>query len=183
MLSIRGTNFIAHCAYAERISLLAEHTRNGFHRWPSMRGNVKKSNISAEWNLIFKNLVLQALGTIRFRFLQKNSTKKIHACVPLKNQVHVVPEVMDPVAEREIKIFQGRIQGLNAVQMSHNHNCMAQSKISIHERCSIDSAQKQILAPLQNAAVYYVVCSILVNKHVVSVNKKSPPVLLPLLRS
>jgi hypothetical protein len=33
--------------------------------------------------MIFKNLVLLALGTIRFRFLQKKKKKKIHACVPL----------------------------------------------------------------------------------------------------
>jgi hypothetical protein len=30
--------------------------------------------------------VLQALGTIWFRFLQKKSKKKFHACVPLKGQ-------------------------------------------------------------------------------------------------
>ncbi len=40
MLSIRGTNSIAHWAYAEPISSLAEHMRNGFHRWLSIRGNV-----------------------------------------------------------------------------------------------------------------------------------------------
>ncbi len=40
MLSIRRTNFIAGWAYAERISLLAEHTRNGFHCWLSILGNV-----------------------------------------------------------------------------------------------------------------------------------------------
>jgi hypothetical protein len=34
--------------------------------------------------MIFKNLVLQALGTIWFRFLQKKYLKKFHACVPLK---------------------------------------------------------------------------------------------------
>jgi hypothetical protein len=28
--------------------------------------------------------VLQALGTIWFRFLQKKSKKKFHACVPLR---------------------------------------------------------------------------------------------------
>ncbi len=39
MLSIRKTNFIAHWAYAERISLHAEHARNRFHRMVSMRGN------------------------------------------------------------------------------------------------------------------------------------------------
>jgi hypothetical protein len=83
MLSIRGTNFIAHWAYAERISSHAEHTRNRFHRMLSMRWNVQKSNISAESNTIFKNLVLQALGTIWFRFLQKKSKNFVHACVPL----------------------------------------------------------------------------------------------------
>ncbi len=40
MLSIRGTNFIALWAYMERISSLAEHTRNWFYRWLSVRGNV-----------------------------------------------------------------------------------------------------------------------------------------------
>jgi hypothetical protein len=84
MLSIHGTNFIAHWAYWKLISSHAEHTRNRFHRMLSMRGNVYKSNISAESNTIVKNLVLQALGTIRFRFLQKKSNKKFHACVPLK---------------------------------------------------------------------------------------------------
>jgi hypothetical protein len=33
--------------------------------------------------MIFKNLVLQALGIIRIRFLQKKYFKKMHACVPL----------------------------------------------------------------------------------------------------
>ncbi len=58
-LSIRGTNFIACWAYAKPISSHAEHARKCM------------SNISAESNTIFKNLVLQALGTIWFRFLQK----------------------------------------------------------------------------------------------------------------
>ncbi len=40
MLSICGTNFIPHRAYAEQISSLAEHTRNGFHRWLSISGNI-----------------------------------------------------------------------------------------------------------------------------------------------
>ncbi len=82
-------------AYAERISSytehmwnkfssLAEHTRNGFHRWLSIRGNVQKSNISAESNTIFK--ISCYLGTIRFRFLQKNSNKNFHACVPLRSE-------------------------------------------------------------------------------------------------
>ncbi len=57
-LSIRGTNFIACWAYLEPISSHAEH-------------------ISAESNTIFKNLVLQALGTTWFRFLQKKSKKNV----------------------------------------------------------------------------------------------------------
>ncbi len=32
--------------------------------------------------------MLQALGTIRIRFLQKKSKKKFHACVPLSVLVH-----------------------------------------------------------------------------------------------
>ncbi len=34
--------------------------------------------------MTFKNLVLQALGTIWFWFLQEKYLKKFHACVPLK---------------------------------------------------------------------------------------------------
>jgi hypothetical protein len=75
MLSIRGTNLIAHWAYGELISSHAEHTGNRFHCMLSMRVNVEKSNISAESNRVVKNLVLQAHGTIRFRFLQKKSKK------------------------------------------------------------------------------------------------------------
>ncbi len=113
MMSIRGNDFIACWAYAEPISSHAEHTRNEFPRMLSQRynvniftctihakhtrnefyrtlsilerGNFFKSNVSAESNTIFKNLVLQTLGTIRFRFLQK-SNKKFLACVPLTPQ-------------------------------------------------------------------------------------------------
>jgi hypothetical protein len=53
--------------------MLAEHMRKYL-----------KLNISANSNMIFKNLVLQALGTIRIQFMQK-SKKKIHACVPLQS--------------------------------------------------------------------------------------------------
>ncbi len=69
MLSIWGTNFIAHWAYAEWISSLAEHKRRCL-----------KLNISAELKTIFEILV-----TIRFRFLQKKYFKKFHACVPITN--------------------------------------------------------------------------------------------------
>ncbi len=80
MLSIRGNDFIAHWAdeerifahaqpavkceqflhvnlcwaYAERISSLAEHTRNGFHRWLSIRGGIEydfqKSRVTGPWD-------------------------------------------------------------------------------------------------------------------------------------
>jgi hypothetical protein len=43
----------------------------------SIRGNVLKSNISSELNAIFKNLVLQDIGTLRFRFLQKKYKKNV----------------------------------------------------------------------------------------------------------
>ncbi len=39
--------------------------------------------ISAKWNMIFKNLVLTAIGTIRIWFLPKKTGKNIHACAPL----------------------------------------------------------------------------------------------------
>jgi hypothetical protein len=45
--------------------------------------------ISAESNKIFKNLVLQARGTIRIRFLQKKSKLKFHASVPLMRAVNM----------------------------------------------------------------------------------------------
>jgi hypothetical protein len=60
MLCIRGTNFIAHWAYAERISSHAEHMRNRFHRMLSMRGKVEylgrieydfqKSRVTGPWD-------------------------------------------------------------------------------------------------------------------------------------
>ncbi len=86
MLSIRGTNFIAHWAYAERISSHAEHTRNRFHRMLSMRGKCLKVEYLGPIfkNTIFKNLVLQDLGTIWFRFLQKKSSKKISCLCTFK---------------------------------------------------------------------------------------------------
>ncbi len=73
-LSIRGTNFIACWAYAEPISSQAEHARKC----------LKVEYLGRIEYTIFKSLVLQALGTIWFRFLQKR--KKNHACVPLKGR-------------------------------------------------------------------------------------------------
>ncbi len=65
-LRIRRTQFIT-----------GEHTRKWFHRWLRMSRNVLKSNISVELNVIFKNILLQALESIRIRFLQKKYLKKI----------------------------------------------------------------------------------------------------------
>ncbi len=62
-LSIRGNDLYAGWAYEEIISSLTEQTLKGL-----------KSNISAESYTILKNLVLQALGTIRIWFLQKKSS-------------------------------------------------------------------------------------------------------------
>jgi hypothetical protein len=79
-LSIHGNDFIYDWAYAEM------------------------SNILAEPNTIFKNLVLQALGTIRIRFLQKKANTKFHDCVFLKDGFRIctctysytVPTVYNP---------------------------------------------------------------------------------------
>ncbi len=97
MLSIRGTNFIAYWAYAERISSHAEHTRNRFHRMLSMRGNVLKSNISANSN------------TIWFRFLQEKYFKKFHACVPFMSLKKGVGSGSDSKRQcfRSVLIFSG----------------------------------------------------------------------------
>ncbi len=68
----------------------AEHTRNEFHLTLSIRG----MDFIAGWayaEMFIKNLMLQALGTIRFRFLQKIQ-KKFHAFVCTfnpKKQVHL----------------------------------------------------------------------------------------------
>jgi hypothetical protein len=80
MLSIRGTNFIAHSAYGELISSHAEQTRNRFHRMLSMRGNVEylgrieydfqKSRVTGHWD--HKDSVSA-----------KKVKKIFHACVPL----------------------------------------------------------------------------------------------------
>jgi hypothetical protein len=118
MPSIPGTDSIAHWAYEERISAHAqpavkcelfymynlcwayaerilshtEHTRNEFHRMPSIPGTdliacwarkgMLKSRISLPIRIrfFFKNLVLQALGTMWFRFLQKEYSKKKISC-------------------------------------------------------------------------------------------------------
>ncbi len=76
MLSIRGTNFIAHWAYGELISSHAEHTGNRFYCMLSMRRldrieyDFQKSR-AGPWD--HKDLVSA-----------KKSKKKFHACVHLK---------------------------------------------------------------------------------------------------
>ncbi len=81
-------------AYAERIPH-TEHTRNEFYRWLSIRGmdfiagwvytEMFKSRISRPNRIRFSKISCYRPlgGTIRFRFLQKNSKKKFQACVPL----------------------------------------------------------------------------------------------------
>ncbi len=77
--------------YAEQILLHTQHTRNKFHRWLSIRkisslAEHTRKCLKVEYvgRIIydFKNLVLQALGTIRFRFLKKSFKKIFNACVP-----------------------------------------------------------------------------------------------------
>ncbi len=83
MLSIRGTNFIAHWAYAEQISLHAEHTRNRFHRMLSMRGNFK-SRISRPNRIWFSKIsCYEPLGPYGFVFCKK-SQKKISCLCTFK---------------------------------------------------------------------------------------------------
>ncbi len=68
-LSIQGNDLNPGWAYAEMISLHPEHMRKS--------------------NMIFKNLELQALGTIRFRFLQKK-LKKISCMCTFKRQDRIL---------------------------------------------------------------------------------------------
>ncbi len=64
--------------------------------------------------MIFKNLMLQALGTLWFRFLQKNSKKKFHACVPLMIEVKI-----NLFFSREGSIL--RVKGAKAHLMGNFH--------------------------------------------------------------
>ncbi len=85
LLSIRGTNLIAHWAYAERISLMAEHTRN--RCWAC--AEMFKSRISRLNRIQFSIIsCYRPLGPYGFSFCKK-SIKKFHACVPLKQFVEV----------------------------------------------------------------------------------------------
>ncbi len=46
--------------------------------------------------------MLQALGTIWFRFLQKKSKKKFHACVPLISPGGNYPAIAEGGAQRPV---------------------------------------------------------------------------------
>jgi hypothetical protein len=59
--------------------------------------------------MIFKNLVLKSLGTIRFQFLQKNSNKKFHACVPLRNEADSFSSMLQ-LTKNMLKQFKFHIQ-------------------------------------------------------------------------
>ncbi len=74
---IRGT-FIAGWAYAERVSSLAEHARKCL-----------KVKYLSRLNMLFKNLVLQALETLRIRFLQKKYFKKISCSCTFNEEIFV----------------------------------------------------------------------------------------------
>ncbi len=68
-LSIRGINFIACWAYWEPILSHAEHARKCL-----------KVEYLCRIEYEFSKIVLQALGTIRIRFLQKKSKKNSSLC-------------------------------------------------------------------------------------------------------
>ena len=57
--------------------------------------------------------MLQALGTIKIRFLQKKSKKKFHACVPLILTTHTASDRMDSW----MVTWRGEVsQGLDRIQ-------------------------------------------------------------------
>ncbi len=58
--------------------------------------------------------MLQALGTIRFRFLQKKSKKNFHACVPLKEKP----------AFRVRCLYSSFVHGVSRVGGGAEVNCM-----------------------------------------------------------
>jgi hypothetical protein len=90
MLSIRGPNFIAHWAYAKRISSLAEHIRDGLHSWLSKRGNqIRFSKISCSRPLKVKGVkgvgfckknLISCLWT--FTVISFSSVKIYEKCCP-----------------------------------------------------------------------------------------------------
>ncbi len=112
MLSIRGNDFIACWAYAEPISLHAEHTMNEFYRTLSIRGTnfiacwAYWEPISSHAEHARKCLKVEYLSRIeddfqksrvtgpwdhKVRFLQKKSKQKFHACVPLSTASSAAP--------------------------------------------------------------------------------------------
>jgi hypothetical protein len=73
--------------------------------------------------MIFKNLVLQARGTIRIRFLQKKYFKKIHACVPL-NFFYVLPIFTELVQDLIIKDIWRIHRVIFSVGQAKHLNCI-----------------------------------------------------------
>ncbi len=126
-LSIRGNDFIAHWAYeerifahaqpavkceqflhinpwwayAERMSSLAEHTRNKFYRWLSIRGmdfiagwahaEMFKSRISLPNRIRFSKISCSRPLVSAKKFL-----KKFHACVPLNahSEIFLIAKIL-----------------------------------------------------------------------------------------
>ncbi len=73
MLSIRGTNFVGGCAYVERISSLAEHTRKCLtvEYLSRIEQDFQKSHVTRPWNH-------------KVSVSAKKSQNEFHACVSLK---------------------------------------------------------------------------------------------------
>jgi hypothetical protein len=67
--------------HGEPISSHAEHTGNRSHRMLSLRGNVYKSNISAEYD--FQKSRVTGPWDHKVSVSAKKVKKKFHACVPL----------------------------------------------------------------------------------------------------
>ncbi len=118
MLSVGGNNFVAHWTYEEMVSLHteyeerifvqaqpavkcehmyihAEHTRNKFHRWLSIRvmdfiagwayAELFKSQISQLNRIWFSKIsCYRPLGLEGFGFCKKSPKNKFHSCVPLR---------------------------------------------------------------------------------------------------
>jgi hypothetical protein len=62
--------------------------------------------------------VLQALGTIRIRFLQKKSKKKFHACVPLNHLATGVNDACEKLTNDVVDVM----ENLPTVSMSLGEN-------------------------------------------------------------
>ncbi len=82
---VRGTNFCA-CPAKEEITAHTKNIiQNDFSEHSASSEMFKILNIFATYK-IFKNVLLQPIGTIGIQFLQKNEKRIFHACVPLRIQ-------------------------------------------------------------------------------------------------